>query len=195
MTRGGTLPWLLFGLWTVWLSAGQGLALELQGAAPWVPDLGLVLLVGLGAELDRRDLPTLALVFALARASVSVVTPTAWLAAALGLVLVVRGLRTVIELRDVASRSLLVGAGVLLCERWFALVDARRALGAPGANFDALAAAWNAQLGAWPAGAFTRALATMAFAFLFGPALLRLPGLTPLRRRSTWHVAASARSW
>lgn len=195
MTRGGILPWLLFGLWVVWLSAGQGLALETAGLGAWVPDVGLVLLLGLGAELDRRDLPLLALVFALARASVSVASPAALLAAALGVVLVVRGLRTVVELRDVASRCLLAGLGALACERWFALVDARRALAATGLGQRALAAAWDAQVGAWPDGAWTRALATLAFAFLFGPALLHLPGLTPLRRRSTWHVAASARSW
>jgi hypothetical protein len=195
VNRGGLLPWLLFGLWVVWLSAGQGLVLELGGASAWVPDLALVLLLGLGAELDRRDLPVLAAVFALARAAVSVASPAAILAAALGLVLVVRGLRTVVELRDVGSRCLLAGAGALACERWFALVDARRVLAAPGQGLEALSAAWDAHLGAWPDGAWSRALSTMAFAFLFGPALLRLPGLTPLRRRSTWHVAASARSW
>ena len=195
MTRGGVLPFVLFGLWVVWLSAGQGLALETPGLAAWVPDLGLVLLLGLAAELDRRDLPLLAVVFALSRASVSVASPAALLAATLGLVLVVRGLRTVVELRDVASRCLLVGAGVLACERWLALVDARRALAVPGPSYEALAVAWDAQLGAWPEGAWSRALSTMVVAFLFGPALMRLPGLTPLRRRSTWHVAASARSW
>lgn len=195
MTRSGVLPWLLFGLWAVWLSAAQGIALETPGLARWVPDLGLILLLGLAAELQRRDLPLLALVFALARASVSVASPAAILAAALGLVLVVRGLRTVVELRDWSSRCLLAACSVLALERWFALVDARRALAAPGIAHEALAAAWDTQVGAWPSGVWTRALATVVFAFLFGQALLHLPGLSPMRRRSTWHVAASARSW
>ncbi len=193
--RTGVLPWLLFGLWVVWLSAACGLALEAPGLARWVPDLALILLLGLAAELERRDLPLLALVFALARTSVSVASPASILAGTLGLVLVVRGLRTVVELRDGSSRCLLAGFSVLALERWHALVDARRALALPGIAHDALAAAWEAQLGDWPAGAFTRALATVVFAFLFGPALQHLPGLTPMRRRSTWHVAASARSW
>jgi hypothetical protein len=193
--RAGLLPWLLFGLWTVWLGAAQGLALESAGLARWVPDLGLVLLLGLAAELARRDLPLLAVTFALARASVSVASPASIAAGALGLVLVVRGLRTVVELRDAGSRCLLAACSALALERWHALVDARRAFDDAGVARDLLAAAWDAQLGAWPAGAWTRALATVVFAFLFGPALLHLPGLTPMRRRSTWHVAASARSW
>lgn len=195
MTRAGVLPWLLFGLWTVWLGAAQGLALEAPGLALWVPDLGLILLLGLSAELDRRDLPLLALFFALARAAVSVASPASILASSLGLVLVVRGLRTVVELRDGSSRCALAALSVLALERWHSLVDARRALAESGIAQDVLAAAWEAQLGAWPAGVWTRALSTFVFAFLFGQALLHLPGLTPMRRRSTWHVAASARSW
>jgi hypothetical protein len=195
VTRAGLLPWLLYGLWTVWLAAAQGLALESPGLARWVPDLGLVLLLGLAAELGRRDLPLLALVFALARASVSVASPAAIAAGALGLVLIVRGLRTVVELRDAGSRCLLAACSSLALERWHALVDARRALDQAGVGHELLAAAWDAHIGAWPAGAWTRALATVVFAFLFGPALRHLPGLTPMRRRSTWHVAASGRSW
>jgi hypothetical protein len=155
----------------------------------------LVLLLGLAAGLGRRDLPLLALVFALARASVSVASPAAIAAGALGLVLIVRGLRTVVELRDAGSRCLLAACSSLALERWHALVDARRALAAPGIAPEFLQAAWDAQVGDWPAGAWTRALSTVVFTLLFGPALLHLPGLSPMRRRSTWHVAASARSW
>lgn len=191
MTRTGVLPWLLLCLWAVWLASFQGLALEVPELAPWVPDLGMILILGLAAELERRDLPLLALVHALARASVSVASPAAILAEALGLVLVVRGLRTVVELRDSPSRCLLAGLGVLAAERWHALVDEQRASLAS----DSLAAAWDAQVGAWNAGVWTRAFSTIVIAFVFGPALLHLPGLSPMRRRSTWHVAASARSW
>lgn len=194
-SRSGVLPWVLLALWTAWISAAQGLALEVTALAPWVPDASLVLLLGLAAQLERRDLPLLALVVAAGRVSVSVAPPTAILAACLLLVLLVRALRTVIELRDVASRCLLAGLGTLAVERWHALVVARRALAAPGLGSDSLAAMWDLQLGAWPPGAWTRALATLVFALIFGPGLMHLPGLTPLRRRSTWHVAASARSW
>lgn len=195
MSRVGVLPWLLLALWSAWISSAQGLALEISVLAPWVPDASLVLLLGLAAELERRDLPLLALVVAAGRISVSVASPAAILAACLGLVLVVRGLRTVIELRDVASRCLLAGIGVLLVERWHSWVIARRAFAATGLGSESLAAVWDLQLGAWPPGAWTRALATLVFALLFGPGLIHLPGLTPLRRRSTWHVAASARLW
>lgn len=195
MTRTGVLPWLLFALWAVWLSAAQGLALEFSGLSAWVPDLSLVLLLLLAAELERKDLPALALVFALARASHSVASPASILAGSLGLVLVVRGLRTVVELRDATSRCLLAGLSALALERWHALVDARRALAAQGLAPEVLAAAWEAHVGDWPAGAWTRALATVVFTLLFGQVLLHLPGLSPMRKRSTWHVAASARSW
>jgi hypothetical protein len=195
VTRPGVLPWVLFALWELWLSAAQGVALEVSGLSAWVPDLGLILLLSLSAELERKDLPWLALWFALARASQSVASPASILAASLGLVLVVRGLRTVVELRDLPSRCLLVAASALALERWHALVDARRALAAPGIAPEFLQAAWDAQVGDWPAGAWTRALSTVVFTLLFGPALLHLPGLSPMRRRSTWHVAASARSW
>jgi hypothetical protein len=195
VSRAGWLPWFLLALWSTWISALQGLALQLPALAPWVPDVGLVLLLSLCSRLERREAPRVALAVALGRIAVSVEPPPAVLAACLGLALVVAGLRAVVELGDPLARTLLALVAALAVARWHALVLSSRALADAGLYAESLGASWTAVRGALGPHALSRAALTALMALVFAPALAHLPGLTPLRRRRTWHAAASARSW
>jgi hypothetical protein len=189
------MPWVLLAIWSTWLHALQGLALQQAPLAPWVPDVGLVLLLALCSRLERRDLPRVALVVALGRVAVSVEPVPALLASCLGVVIVVAGLRSMVELGDPLARTLLALVAALAIARWHTLVASTRALQDASLYAESLAASWTAVRGALGPHALTRAAATALVALAFGPALAHLPGLTPLRRKRTWHAAASARSW
>lgn len=195
MNRVGWVTWFLLAVWSTWLSALQGLALQQPAFASWVPDAGLVLLLALCARLEARDLPRVALAVALGRIAVSVEPPTAVLAACLGTALVVAGLRSVVELGDPFARTLLAFLVALAVARWHATVLSGRVLADAGLYAESLRASWDAVRGPLPPHALTRAAATAGLALVFASALAHLPGLTPLRRRRTWHAAASARSW
>lgn len=195
MSRAGWLPWFLLAVWSTWISALQGLALQQPVLGAWVPDVGLVLLLSLGSRLERRDLPWVALAVALGRIAVGVEPVPAVLAACLGLALLVAGLRSVLEVTDPLARTLLAFLAALAVARWHALVLSTRALEDASLYAGSLGASWTAVRGAFGPHALTRALATAAVALVFAPGLAHLPGLTPLRRKRTWHAAASARSW
>lgn len=195
MSRSAVLPWILLAIWSAWLGALQGWLGGQGSLAPWVPDAVLVLLFALCARLDRGDLPKAAVVVALSRAAVSIEPAAALLAGVLGLVLVLRGLRSVLEIGDAAARTALAFLGVLLLARWQALVLEREVLAAAGLAAPALERAWDGAIGAFGPRAWPRAASTAVCALMFGPALAHLPGLSPLRRRRTWPAAASVRSW
>ena len=186
MSRGPLLPWLLLALWSTWLHAAQGWLA--QGLGPWTPDLGLVLLLGLAAKLAPEQLPPLALAVGLGRLAVSVDPPAAVLAAVLGVTLLARGLRTMLELEGPLQRTLLAGACAALVAAWLEHVHLARAVHAAGAagalprTFEGLAAG---------APTWRLALATGLAALVLAPLLVRLPGLTPLRRRRSWRRVAS----
>ena len=193
MTRSPLLAWLFLALWAAWVSALQGLAAGPGGLGRWVPDLALVLALSLAARLPAEDMLKVAFAVALGRIAVSIQPPVALLAGYLGILLFARGLRSVLELSGPLQRTLLGALAALLFTGWLAYVHAQRAGGvaahalAPGAAADSLRPLAVA-LGAWPA-----ALSTGLCALLLGPALARLPGLTPLRRRRPWSRAASLR--
>lgn len=195
MSRSRLLPWLLLAIWTTWIAALQGLLRDLPLLAPWVPDGALVLLLVLASRLETGDLPRLALVVALGRIAVSVEPPATVLAGTLAAVLVVRGLRSIVEVDDALMRTALALLGVLLLARWQGFVLATRT--SAGASFHAagLSASWAEAVEPFGPHAWSRAAATALLALLAGPAFAHLPGLTPLRKRRTWHRAASARSW
>jgi hypothetical protein len=193
MTRSPLLAWLFLALWAAWASALQGLAAGPEGLGRWVPDLALVLALSLAARLPGEDMVKVALAVALGRIAVSIQPPVALLAGFLGILLLARGLRSVLELGGPLQRTLLGALAALLLAGWLGLVHAERARDLAGQAVVPGAAAGSlrplaAALGAWPA-----ALSTGLCALLLGPALARLPGLTPLRRRRPWSRAASLR--
>ncbi len=195
MSRSAVLPWILLAIWSAWIGALQGWLGSRAALAPWVPDAVLVLLLSLCARLDRKDLPKAALVVGLARSAVSIEPAASLLAGVLGVVLVVRVLSSVLEIGDPPARTVLAFLGALLLARWQALVLERDVLAAAGLAAPSLAETWRDAVGALGPRAWSRAAATALCALMLGPALAHLPGLTPLRRRRTWHAAASARSW
>lgn len=195
MNRAHWLPWFLLLVWSTWISALQGLALEQADLAPWVPDAALVLLLALAARLERTDLAAVALTIALGRLAVSVESAPALIAAALGTALVAGGLRSVVEIGEPLARTALAFALALAWARWQAFALESRAFADAALFAGSLETSWREVRGALGPHALTRAASTAALALLLGPALAHLPGLTPLRRKRTWHAAASARSW
>ena len=195
MNRARWLPWFLLLVWSTWISALQGLALERPDLAAWVPDAGLVLLLALASRLERADLPAVALTVALGRLAVSVESPPAVIAAALTTALLAAGLRSVVEIGEPFARTALAFALALAWARWQAYALESRAFADAALFAGSLESSWRSVRGALGPHALSRAAATAALALALGPALSHLPGLTPLRRKRTWHAAASARSW
>jgi hypothetical protein len=163
------LGWILLAVWLTWLFAIQARLGAGSAAAAWVPELGLLLAISVLAHLEERDGPLLALVLALARSAFSTEPPVALLAGSLGLVLLGLALRSVVELTGPLWRAVIAGGLVLVFDLWLALVHAARTLGAgPQVELPPLVAA---------------AASSAVLALFAGPALARLPGLTPLRSR------------
>jgi hypothetical protein len=163
------VAWLLFTVWAVWLFALQGVVGAETSFARWMPDLGLVLVLSLVAQLEARDAPLLALCAATARVAVSAEPGIALLAGFLGIVGLALLARSVVELTGPVSRALVCGVLVVLFDGWLILVHTVRTPDLTGAAPILLA---------WPAGITSALLALAA-----GPFFSRLPGLTPLRRR------------
>ena len=98
-----------------------------------------------------------------------------------------RGLRAGVEVGGLLPRALLAALGALLLAAWLAFVhdfhSGREALVvAPGlSGLPGTSLGWRA------------ALSSACISLFFGPAFARLPGLTPLRRRRGWQLAASGR--
>lgn len=172
MRRGRPLAWLMLAVWASWLSAAQGLAVARSPLGPWTPDLGLLLLVACAGRLHPRDVPLATVLVALGRVAHTVVPPCAVLAAFLALSLVCQWVRRLAEIGGPLLRTALPGVGALLVGLWFALVHGLRTSADAG---DALAASVGPVL----ATAFSTAL----FGLVLLGALVRLPGLTPLRER------------
>ena len=162
------LAWLLFLAWVTWGFALQG---WLGGGSRWMPDLGLVLALSLLARLDARGAPLLALCVALARASLSSEPAVALLAGASGVVLLALAARSVVELTGPLWRAAVAGALVFVFDAWLMAVHHVRARDlAGGLPFD-------------PIAILPAALTSALLALVLGPALVHLPGLSPLRSR------------
>jgi len=167
------LAWILFTVWAAWAFALRG-ALADGGARPWVPDFGLVLVLGLLAHLEARDVPLCVLLAALARSSVSV-EPALVLLAGTGAVLALAlTLRSVIELSNPWWRAASAAVLVLGFDEWLIVVEHVRGLQGPSAS-------------ALPAPGvfrpFVPAIFSGLFALFAGGLLAYLPGLSPLRSR------------
>jgi len=187
VTRGALLAWCLLAVWSAWIFALQG-SLAAAGGA-WVPDLGLVLLLALAPRLSTASLPLAGLAVALGRIAVSIEPPLAVLAGYLAVVAFARGLRSVVEIRSALPRTLLAAACAFVLARWFAFVHEARESEALALSSGLAPESWP-ELAAW---SWSVALASGVAALLLGPALVRLPGLSPLHRRSAWPAAASRR--
>lgn len=179
MTRGARwIPWLMFAVWASWLTALQGVLAARTSLGPWTPDLGIALLVVCVGRFDGADVPKAALLVAAARIAHTVEPPAGVAAGILFATFVVSATRSVAEVGGASLRSLLAALLAWSFAGWLVLVHAVRATqlaaGDPAA-FDA---------GLEPLGAVWRVgLSTGLTAFALGPALLALPGLSPLRRR------------
>lgn len=172
----------LFTVWTVWLVAVQtfaaSAALPVSGLATYVPDLALVLALSLVARGHPRDVPVLAMLWALARASFAVDPPFAIFAGTAGVLVLGRAMRSVVETHGALPRAFVAGLCALVFDGWLIAVHHVRheTLWAEGGS-SPLAGLPETLLAAWPAAA-----STALGALVLGPALSRLPGLTPLRR-------------
>lgn len=195
MNRSKFLPWLMLAIWSAWICALQGLLRDTEPLSAWVPDLWLVLVLALASRLERSDLPRVALVAAAGRLAVSIEPAAAVLAGALGVVLLVRVIRSVIEVEDVVARTALAFVCALALARWQSLVLETRAFAGAEMFAARLSVSWGTAVGSFGPDPWSRAAVTALAALAAAPALAHLPGLTPLRKRRTWRSVASARSF
>lgn len=176
MTWSRGIALLMLAVWGSWMCAGQAFVATHTPGGAFAPDVSLVLLVMVAGALPRQEGFGAALVLGLARAAHTVDPPAAVLASALLALVAARGVRRVVDFDLPLARAGAAALAALVVSVWLGLVAAARAssTGVGGASerlTDGLLAA--------PAAALTAAI----LAFVFGPILLRLPGLTPLRKR------------
>jgi hypothetical protein len=188
--RTSLLQWIVVATWAAWLLALRGLLGGNTELGALAPDLALVLVLALAAQLPRDDLPWLAVAAAFARVATSIDSPAAVLAGFLAVVAIARIARGVVEIANVVPRAVLAAISCFALQAWFAGVHSARLSassmpfgGAPESGEFALALAR-----AWPG-----ALATGIAAALLAPWLSRLPGLPSAGRKRPWQVAASSR--
>ncbi len=171
MRRAPLLAWLLLFLYGTWLLAFQGWLARPQHLGPWTPDLGLVLLVALGARLTPPRTRIASLLVALSRAAFSADPPLALCAGYLGVAGASSFLRAGIQVDGPLSRSLLTAV--------FAFVLACLWIGARAVALAASPLAASSELPVpWPV-----ALSSAVAALFLVPCFHRLPGLRALRRR------------
>jgi hypothetical protein len=166
------LPWCLFFLYALWITALQGVLASPRRLGEWTPDLGLCLVFAWAGRLSGGRGGIAALLVALARASFGADPPVVLAAASLGALGLFTALRTVLEVDRAAPRALLCGLGAWLSG---GLVVAARAFvlaaEAPGGSHGLFAQRL------WPG-----ALLSVLACFLLAPLCRRLPGLAPLGR-------------
>lgn len=155
-------------LWGAWLLGLQGF-LATGALGPWTPDLGLVLLLGLGARLSREESRRAALLVALARAAFTTDAAAAVVTGYLGAVALASTLRGALEIDHVLVRGVVaafLGGG--LAAWWIACHQ----LALPGTPVAVgFTDVWRT------------ALATGLAALVAAPLAYRLPGFASIRRR------------
>ena len=180
------------GIFFLWVSLAGAVQLFLIGGASgpgvdgpalWramVPDLMTLVLVVAVGRLDRRDVVTLALVTAAARAACTAAPPFAVLSGCLVAALIADTIRRFADLDRAWLRAGAAGLGALALGTWLLVVDLVReseARATDGLNFG------QASGGDFVLPALT-ATATALVAPLAWPVLHRLPGLRRLERRA-----------
>jgi hypothetical protein len=163
--------WCFFVVWSTWMFALQSWLGALGSAARWVPDLGLVMALSLVARLDPADVPLCALLTALARSAFGVEPHVVVCAGVLGVFALALAARSVVELTGPVWRALVCGGLVFAFDAWLMLVHRARPPAGFGTFGVSIASAWSV------------ALTSALLAWIVGPVLAHLPGLTPLRRR------------
>jgi hypothetical protein len=177
VSRQRYLPWLMLAVWASWLSALQALLGDMV-FGPWTPNIGVLLLVACGAQLLERDVYKAVWILTLARSAFGIDAPVAILAGYLLLALCVMAVRSFADAGQGSLRTLLVAAFAWFFEAWLAFVHFVRDAQAAALELEPLALVGRALGTTWPT-LIASALLSMAL----GSALIRLPGLTPLRRR------------
>jgi hypothetical protein len=167
VTAERAIAWVLLLVFGVWAFAFEGFLAERIGLGSWTPHVGLALALAVLARSEAHHLVGLVVVFALARTAVGGEPPLVLVA---GFACVFFGAllaRGTLELSSAPWRTLLAFVVVLAFDAWLGIAARVRHPG--GATVDLVA--WRA------------ALTTACFAWLVGPLLVHLPGLTPLRTR------------
>jgi hypothetical protein len=167
---------LMLAIWGSWMCAGQALFAASTWTGGLSPDGSLVLLVMVAGALPRQEGLGAAMIIGLARVAHTVDPPAAVLASTLLALIAARSVRRVVDFELPMARAGAAGLAALVVTLWLGLVQAARAsssgVGGAGERMtDSLLTA--------PAAALSAAVV----ALVFGPVLLRLPGLTPLRKQ------------
>jgi hypothetical protein len=167
------LAWTAFCVWTLLCFALQG-ALARGALASCFPDLGLVFLLALLARMEERDAWIAGALAALLRSAFASEPPLVQLAGLLGFALLVLLLRGSLEIGAPLLRGVAAVLCVFACNLWLYCACAARALWSRG-TLDG----WDPPLLAL----LFVALSSGLLAFVAGPLLAHLPGLSPLRSR------------
>lgn len=179
------VPWpayLCLALWSVWLLAVQGWLAAGALPSPWVPDLGVVLLVSVAARAPLGAALGAAAVVALARSALSADPLPALLAAHMLLAFAAVGVAGAVDADRPVVRVLVSGLAAAALALWLSHTAELRAPAPFAAPVGPLALAGGV-------GATTAALA-----FWIGRQARALPGVRPLwRRGAEWELAARAR--
>ncbi|MCB9916143.1 MAG: hypothetical protein H6828_13530 [Planctomycetes bacterium] len=162
--------WLIAVVWFVWVHAAQELLGRHEVFGLATPDFGMVLFVGLLGAVKKNDVFPLALLAAVSRKGFSVDPGIAILGGFLALAWLAVLLRELVELTNPLWRAVLTAAGAMGLAFWLELVRYARTGGALPHLDPLLPLAFTSALGALALGGFA----------------IRLPGLTPLRRRQAW---------
>ena len=167
---------LMLAIWGSWMCAGQALFAATTWTGGFSPDGSLVLLVMVAGALPRQEGFGAAIVIGLARVAHTVDPPVAVLASSILALIAARSVRRVVDFDLPMARAGAAGLAALVVTLWLGLVHAARASasGVGGAGERLTESLLSA-----PAAALSAAVLALAF----GPVLLRLPGLTPLRKR------------
>ncbi|MCH2107493.1 MAG: hypothetical protein MK291_12725 [Planctomycetes bacterium] len=102
--------WLVALVWFAWASAVDTQLSLAAATSPWVPSLGVALMVAWAVRMEAGTLWALACLAALARGSFSVEPPVAILAGNLAVVMLIRFGRRSFDLARPIGRSLVAGA-------------------------------------------------------------------------------------
>ncbi len=178
MNRGNLFNWLFLAVWATWLCALSGHWTQFSWMGNWAPQLQIALIVALAARAPVGHLPFLALTLGLAHIAVSVDSPAAILAAALGTGALLRLARGGIQIESAPVAGLLAFVIATVECAWFEFVHLRTSA-APIADWSEIELGWRAGL--------STALATI----VLGRVMVNLPGVGSLLRRKTWAVGAS----
>jgi hypothetical protein len=174
MGRARVLSWFMLAVWASWITAAQGVLASPAHLGAWCPDLGLLLLISCVSRFHAADVPKATAVLAIARIAYSVEPPAAIFAGFIAVAFLVRDLRGVAELGQIAIRIVVAGLLSWGFSAWLVLVHAAR---------NTLATASSASPGTLAFESWRGAVATAFMALFLGAGLELLPGLSPLRKR------------